>query len=218
MMPGHGVDRLEKRAEALAEIGNLDAVSRAEQDDHRFANDAAEPEQNRGDNSGKRSRHEHAPDGLQAIRAQRVGGFLEAARHVAQRIFREGENGRDGHQREECSGGKNIQPFADREKRNPAQPMRLRGGANRFPDDGDAEKPKHDRRNRGDEFDVRFDQSFLAARRDFAHVNRRGDANRDCEDERDRRDHDRADQQWPDAVPILPKTGRDPIASKQERA
>ena len=32
-------------------------------------------------------------------------------------------------------------------------------GANGFPDDGDAEKPEHNRRNRGDEFDVRFDES-----------------------------------------------------------
>ena len=36
------------------------------------------------------------------------------------------------------------------------KPLRLRGGANRFPDDGDAEKSKHNRRNRGDKFDVRF--------------------------------------------------------------
>ena len=91
---GHGVDRLEERAETFAEIGNLDAVSRAEQDDHRFADDAAKSEQNRGDDSGERRGHEDAPDGLKAIRAQRVGGFLEAARHIPQRIFREGEDGR----------------------------------------------------------------------------------------------------------------------------
>ena len=35
-----------------------------------------------GDYSGERSRNEDAADGLEAIRAERVGGFLEAARHV----------------------------------------------------------------------------------------------------------------------------------------
>ena len=36
-------------------------------------------------------------------------------------------------------------------------------------------------------------------------------------DKRDDRDQNRADQQRNDAVPILPETGRDPIAAEQER-
>ena len=68
--------------------GICDAIARAEQHHHRLADDAAEAEQDGRDDAGKRGRDEDARDGLQAIRAERVGGFLEAARHIAQRVFR----------------------------------------------------------------------------------------------------------------------------------
>src|ERR1700730_5026513 len=43
----HGVDRLEKCAQTLSEIGNGDAIPSAKQDHHRLANDAAQTEQHR---------------------------------------------------------------------------------------------------------------------------------------------------------------------------
>src|SRR5262245_40599621 len=84
---GHGMDRLEESAETLAEIRDLDAVSRAEQHHHRLADDSTEPKQDRGNYSGERRRYEHSSDGLKAICTQRVGGFLEATGHVPQGIF-----------------------------------------------------------------------------------------------------------------------------------
>ena len=63
--------------------------------------------------------------------------------------------------------------------------MRLRSGANRLAHDRDAEKSEHDRRNRGDEFDVGLDQTLLASGGDLAHVNGRGDSKRNGESERD---------------------------------
>ena len=50
--------------------------------------------------------------------------------------------------------------------------------------------------------------------RDFTYIDSRGDAKRHCNGKRDDRDHDRPNQQRNDPVPILPKTGRDPIASE----
>ena len=73
--------------EALREIRNRDPISRAEQDDHGLADDTAQPEQNRGDDARQRRGDEDARDGLQPIRAERVGCFLETARDIAQRIF-----------------------------------------------------------------------------------------------------------------------------------
>ena len=43
---GHGMHRLREHGQARREIRNGDAVAGAEQDDHRLANDAAEPEKN----------------------------------------------------------------------------------------------------------------------------------------------------------------------------
>jgi len=86
---GHGVDRLEKRPKSFREIGNLDPIPGAEQHHHCLTNDAAKAEQNGGDNAGKGRRHEHASDRLQAIRAQRIRGFLETAGHIPQGIFGE---------------------------------------------------------------------------------------------------------------------------------
>ena len=63
----HGVDRLEKCAEALGEIRNGDAIAGAEQNHHRLADDTPESEQNRGNDSGKRSGNKHPHDRLQTF-------------------------------------------------------------------------------------------------------------------------------------------------------
>ena len=51
--PGHGVHRLEKCANPLGKIRNLDSVPGAEQHHHRLADHPSEPEQNGRDDPGK---------------------------------------------------------------------------------------------------------------------------------------------------------------------
>src|SRR4030095_16741851 len=116
---GHGVHRLEKSAEPLSEIRNCYPVSSTEQDDHRLANYATKPQQNRRYDSGKRRGHEHAHNRLEAIRAERIGSFLEAARHVTKRIFRQRKNGRHRHEGEQTTGRKNVEPLAAWKERHP---------------------------------------------------------------------------------------------------
>ena len=114
------------------------------------------------------------------------------------------------------AGGENIEPLANGKKRDPLKTRRLRGGADRLAHHRNAKKTEHDRRNRGDEFDVGLDESLLVTRRDLAHVNRGGNAERHGNDQRDDRDHDRADEQRNDPIPILPKTRRHPFATEKE--
>ncbi len=158
---GHRVHRLEDHAEPLGEIGNRDAIARAEQHDHRLADDAPEAEQDRRDDAGQRSRHDDAHDGLQPVRAERVGGFLEArgtlfsassasekivgtamsaSRQPAVRVFSRSLIGKPGTQLShgDCDSG----------------PQRLA-------EHGDAEETEHDRRNGRDELDVGLDEFLL---------------------------------------------------------
>ena len=104
----HRVDRLENRTEALTEVRNRNPISSAEQDDHRLANHATEAEQNRGDNPGERRWDDDASNRLKPVCPERVRRLLKTARHVAKRVFRQRENRRHGHEREEATGRENI--------------------------------------------------------------------------------------------------------------
>ena len=92
----------------------------------------------------------------------------------------------------------------------------MRSRPDRLADDRNPEKPEHDRWDRRDEFDVGFDESFFVRRRNLADVNRRGDAEWHGDEKGHERDHDRANEQRHDPVPILPETCRHPFAAEQE--
>src|SRR5207302_8232892 len=111
---------------------------------------------------------------------------------------------------------KNIEAFADWEEWHPFHERHLRKRPHRLANDGDPEKSENNRRNRGNEFDVRFDQSFLAASGDFAYVNRRTNSQRNGDEQRNGSNHDRADEQRNDSVPVLPKTGRYPVRAEEK--
>ena len=68
--PSHRMHRLNKGSETIAEIRNGDAITRAKKDDHRLADDAAKSEQHCRNDSGERSWHHNAHDGLHARGAQ----------------------------------------------------------------------------------------------------------------------------------------------------
>src|SRR5436190_12872851 len=168
----HGVDRLKDRAETLAKIRNCDPIPGAKEHDHGFADDTAEPEEDRGDDAGERRRDQDTRDGLEPVRTQRVGGLLETARDVTQGILSQRKNRRDRHEGEQAAGGKNVQALADGEEGYPLEPGGLRGGPDELADNRDSEKSEDHRRDGGDELNVRLDESFLVNRGDFAHVNR----------------------------------------------
>ena len=67
----HGVGRLSYHANSSPPVGHRDLVSRHQKHDHRFSDDAAEPEKNGGENSGNGSREDHFYDRLNPGSAQR---------------------------------------------------------------------------------------------------------------------------------------------------
>src|SRR5438270_13730618 len=83
----HGMDRLKESAQSLSKIRNSDSISRAQQHDHRLANDAAEPKQHGRDNSRERRRHDYPRNGLQSVCAKRIGSFDKTTRHIAERVL-----------------------------------------------------------------------------------------------------------------------------------
>src|SRR6266550_4776683 len=153
----HGMHGLEKRAQALREIGNGDPVPSAKQHHHGLADDTAEPKQNGRHDPRKGGWHDHASDCLETIGAQRVGSLLEPAGNIAQGVLGQGENRWHRHKREERTGSEHIQAFRNRKETDPVKKARLRKLPNGFADDGNAEKPEHDRWNSGNEFNVRLD-------------------------------------------------------------
>ena len=85
--PGHGVHRLKYHAQTEAKIRNLNPVSGAKQNHHRFANDTAEAKEDCCHDAGERRRDCNVNDGLQPRRAKGQRCLTKSARHIVNGIL-----------------------------------------------------------------------------------------------------------------------------------
>ena len=213
---GHGVSRLEEHAETFGDVGDRDLVASDEEDDHRFANDAAESEEDRGDDSGEGGRDDDTADGLKLVGTESEGGVAEVARHIVDGVFGESEDGGDGHEGKEAPGRKDVEAFDHREAGHPGEGLELAELPEEFAEDDDAEEAEDDRGNGTDKFDAGLDEVLLARSGDLVGVDRGTDAKGNGEDEGESGDVDGAEEKWEDAVEVVPVAVGDPVLAEDE--
>ncbi len=161
---GHGVGWLEENGEAFGEVGYLDTVAGAEEDDHGFSDDAAEGEHDGGEDAEEGSGQDDAEDCLAAGGAGGEGGLLDLSRDVPDGLAGQGEDGGNGHEGEQAGGGEGVELCLWRKEGYPAEPCGAGGLLKELPEDEDSEEAEDNCGDGGDEFNGGLDPEAFARR------------------------------------------------------
>ena len=171
----------------------VDAVvglqSGGDEDDHRLADAARDPEHDRGDDPRDRGREDDPGRDLALGRPEPVGTLAQAARHRAHRVLGDRGDRRHDHDPHHQAGGEGVE---DRHVEAEEVLEDRRG------DEGEREVAEDDGRHADQDLEERLDDPAHPRGRVLGEVDRRAEPDRDRDQDRDPGDQEGAVEQLPD--------------------